>query len=171
MKLYHPQFFTATILNWKKLLKPDKYKQVITDSLQFLVENNRVIVYGFVIMPNHVHIIWQMHENIHPKDVKRDFLKFTSQSIKLDLIKNHPNVLEYFKVDKKDRKYQIWKHRPLSVDLWSREVFLQKLEYIHKNPIQEHWKLVELEEQYRFSSASFYYNNTTEWSFLTHYNE
>ena len=171
MELYHPQFFTATVLNWKKLLKPDKYKKIITDSLQFLVENNRVIVFGFVIMPNHVHIIWQMEENVRPEDVKRDFLKYTSQRIKSDLISNHPKVLELFKVDKKDRMYQIWKHRPLSIDLWTRDVLLQKLDYIHNNPIQEHWKLAEFAEEYRFSSASFYYNNKKDWSFISHYNE
>ena len=39
-----PQFFTATILEWKKSLKPGKYKDIIISSLQFLVENNRVKV-------------------------------------------------------------------------------------------------------------------------------
>jgi len=31
----HPQFFTATILEWKKLLAKDKYKDIIIDSLMF----------------------------------------------------------------------------------------------------------------------------------------
>jgi len=31
-----PQFFTATILDWKKLLKPEKYKLIIIDSLHYL---------------------------------------------------------------------------------------------------------------------------------------
>ena len=67
------QFFTATNLWWKKLLQPDKYKQIIIDSLKFLVENKRVKVYGFVIMPNHIHIIWRIDENHKLEDVKRDF--------------------------------------------------------------------------------------------------
>jgi putative transposase len=53
-----PQFFTATILEWKKLLKPEKYKDIIISSLQFLVENNRVKVNAFVPiaigMDNHI---------------------------------------------------------------------------------------------------------------------
>lgn len=55
-------FFTATILNWQNLLKPDKYKQIIYDNLNYLVKNKRVIVYGFVIMPNQIHIIWLINE-------------------------------------------------------------------------------------------------------------
>ena len=88
-----------------------------------MVENNRVLVYAFVLMPNHTHLIWQMCGGIKASDVQRDFLKFTSQQIKFDLAKHHPEVLEHFRVDLKDRKYQIWENRPLSVSLWSEEVF------------------------------------------------
>jgi len=41
----YPQFFTATNQEWKKLLKPDKYKGIVIDSLQFLVEKKRVRVF------------------------------------------------------------------------------------------------------------------------------
>jgi putative transposase len=127
MNQHYIQFFTATNLWWKKLLQPDKYKQVIIDSLKFLVENERVKVYGFVIMPNHIHIIWKINENHKLEDVQRDFLKFTAQVIKSDLAENHPNVLKIFEVNLKDRKYQFWERNPLSVDLYSREVISQKL--------------------------------------------
>ena len=95
-------FFTATILNWQNLLKPDKYKQTICDSLNYLVKNNRVTVYGFVIMPNHIHIIWQINEPDKIEKVQRDFLKYTAQQIKFDLLKNHQNVLAFFKSNAKD---------------------------------------------------------------------
>lgn len=38
----HIAFFTATILEWKHLLKPDEYKHIIIESLRFLAENKRV---------------------------------------------------------------------------------------------------------------------------------
>ncbi|MDB5286162.1 MAG: hypothetical protein JWR05_1111 [Mucilaginibacter sp.] len=46
---YHPQFFTATILEWKPLLKEDAYKDIIIKSLQFLTNEKSIVVYGFVI--------------------------------------------------------------------------------------------------------------------------
>ena len=167
----HPQFFTATVLEWNKLLLQDKYKDIIMQSLKFLVENNRIILYGFVIMPNHIHLIWQMKDNINPSDVQRDFLKYTSQQIKFDLQKNHPEILALFKVDLNDREYQIWKNRPLSIPLWSESVFEQKLDYIHDNPLQEKWKLAELPEDYYYSSAKFYLLNEDNFGFITHYKE
>ena len=38
----YPQYFTTTILQWKKLLKPEKYKDIIIISLKFLVTDKRV---------------------------------------------------------------------------------------------------------------------------------
>ena len=71
-----PQFFVATILEWKRLLKPDKYKDIIISSLEFLVNNKTVEVNAFVIMDNHIHLIWQMMEGIKPEAVQRDFMKY-----------------------------------------------------------------------------------------------
>jgi hypothetical protein len=34
---YHPDYFTATVVEWKMLLKPEKFKQLIINSLQLKV--------------------------------------------------------------------------------------------------------------------------------------
>lgn len=162
----YPQFFTATNLEWKKLLKPDKYKDIIIESLRFLVKEKRIILYAFVIMENHLHLIWQMQAGIKPDDVQRDFLKYTAQKIKKDLMVNHPAVLSRFKVKTKDRQYQFWERNALSIELSTEKVFQQKLNYLHNNPVMA--GLCTLPEQYRYSSASLYELNKTEWEFLTH---
>ena len=167
----HPQFFTATILEWKHLLKPDKYKDIVVGSLKFLVQNGRIKLFGFVLMPNHIHIIWQMRENVKSADVQRDFLKYTAQQMKFDLQQNHPAVLEKFRVKLKDRSYKIWEHWPLSVPLWSSKVLEQKLDYIHRNPVQEKWQLANLPENYFYSSARYYLLNVDDWGFISHYAE
>ena len=92
----YPQFFTATIKGRYKLLSHDKYKDIVVKSLQFLVSDNRIKLYAFVIMPDHIHVIWQMQPLVHPADVQRDFLKYTAQRIKHDLLKIHPQLLCYF---------------------------------------------------------------------------
>ena len=162
----YPQFVTITNLEWKKLLKPDKYKDIVIDSLRFLVNEKRIILNAFVIMDNHLHLIWQMQAGVKAKDVQRDFLKYTGQKIKADLQKNHPQVLERFKVKAKDRRYQFWERNSLSIELSSEKVFKQKLNYIHQNPVKA--GLCKLPEEYRYSSASLYELNKTEWEFLTH---
>ena len=102
------QFFTATNLEWKMLLQPDKYKEAIVESRRFIVKDQRVIIYGFVIMPNHLHIIWQMRAGIKRDHLQRDFLKHTAQEIKADRMKNHSPELKEYLVNAKDRTYQMW---------------------------------------------------------------
>ncbi len=165
----HPQFFTATILEWKKLLVQDRYKDIIVESLRYLATHNRIFVYAFVIMPNRIHVSWQMKDGINPSHVQRDFLKYTSQQIKFDLQKNHPLVLAHFKVNVKDRRFQIWEYRQLSIPLYSTYVFGQKLDYLHNNPVQEKWALADLPENYCYSSARFYILNEDHFGFITHY--
>ncbi len=160
-------FFTATILEWKQLLRNDTYKDIIIDSLSFLVKNKRVKIYSFVIMPNHLHLIWDIQPPHILPDVQRDFLKFTGQQLKFQLAKNNPNQLEEFLVNSKDRKYQIWERNPLSIELISIPVIEQKINYIHCNPIREKWNLAKEVTDYKYSSARFYYGMVTEWNFLS----
>jgi putative transposase len=163
--------FTATILNWKHLLKPDKYKFVIISSLQFLVSQNRIILLAFVIMPNHLHLIWRVNNGHKREAVQRDFLKYTAQQIRFDLQVNHPQVLEKFSVDAKDRNFQVWERNPLSVDLIGKEMVKQKLQYIHLNPLQEKWNLVQEPEEYVYSSAQFYLTGEDAFGLFTDYRE
>ena len=165
----YPQFFTATNLEWKKLLKPDKYKEIIISSFTFLVKDKRVKIFSFVIMENHIHLIWQMMPDNDLQAVQRDFLKYTAQRIKKDLQKNHPGVLAYFKVDAKDREYQFWERNALSVELRTHAVFVEKLEYIHLNPVKA--CICRLPEDYKYSSALFYETGIDNWGFLSHYRE
>lgn len=170
-KLYHNnnpiQFFTATILLWQKLLKHDKYKQIIIDSLTFLVKEQRVKIYGFVIMENHIHIIWQGTTLYSLKHTQLSFMKYTAQQIKFDLEKYHPDVLPYFIIDAKDRKYQFWERNALSIDIMSSEVLIQKLNYIHKNPVKAN--LCSTETDYLYSSTKHYMSMPHDFNFLDTY--
>ena len=151
------------------LLKDDNVKDIIIKSLRFLVRDKRVSVYGFVIMSNHLHLIWRIKSPHLLKSVQRDFLKYTAQQIKFYLKKHNEELLDSCKVVHHDREYMIWKTNSLSVDLYSDKVFNQKLDYIHNNPVEA--GKCSLPEEYKYSSASYYLINKSEWDFLSHYYE
>jgi putative transposase len=164
---YHPQFFTATILEWKHLLKDDAYKDIVINSLRFLKDEKSIVIYGYVIMPNHIHLIWQIQDGFIREKIQMRFLRFTAQQMKFRLQKEDLLALEQYRVNAKDREYQFWERNPLSVDLWTEAVFDQKLEYIHDNPIQPKWHLAEFPEAYRYSSARFYQTGHDEFGLIT----
>ena len=163
--LYHLQYFTANILNWKHLLKPGKYKDVIMESLHFLVKDKRIELNAFAIMNNHIHDM-QIQQGHSRENVQRDFLKYISQTIIRDLELKHPKVLKVFATNAKVRKYQIWQRNPLSVDLFSKEVYIQKMEYIHNNPVKA--GLCRYPELYKYLSVEFYETGEDKFGILTH---
>jgi putative transposase len=162
------EFFTATCLNWQHLLRTDERKDIIVNSLRFLVNDGRIWLYGFVIMPNHIHILWSRQDAWMEKNVQQQFLKFTAQQLKFYLLDNgHKDELEMFRSTQSDREYHFWERRPWRAVLPNRGIVLQKLHYIHVNPVTA--GLCAKEEDYLYSSAAFYYDNDTRWDFLTHY--
>ncbi|WP_295790911.1 transposase [Mucilaginibacter sp.] len=166
---YHPQFFTATILEWKPLLKADEFKNIIVDSLLFLKKEKSIEIYSFVIMPNHIHLIWQIQDGFKRDNIQMRFLKFTAQQMKFKLTDTNDSRLQDFRVNTSDREYQFWERNALSIDLWSEKVFMQKMEYIHNNPLQDKWQLVKYPEDYKYSSAKFYETGIDEFGLMTHY--
>jgi hypothetical protein len=96
------------------------------------------------------------------------FLKYTAQQMKFALAQNKKE-LEKYKVKASDRAYPFWERKSLGIDLGSRHVFIQKLTYMHNNPMQPHWKLCQYPEEYKYSSSRFYEKGVDEFRFLTHY--
>lgn len=162
-------FWTDTVKDWNCILKQEKYKDIILSSWRELVSRGMVVIYGFVIMPNHLHVIWEM-KKLNGKEMPHaSFNKFTGHRIVSDLNEYNPKVLPKFKVDDNDRMFRIWQRDPLAVLLDSREKLEQKLTYLHNNPLQSHWNLTDSPENYRWSSALFYEQGLDEFGFLTHY--
>jgi putative transposase len=166
---HHPQFITVTNLNWLPVLQNDYHKQILIEALKHRVKLQQVSIYAFVIMPNHFHAIWQLHDGMNKVAFQRDLLKFTARSILKFMLMNDDPLLEQLKVKAADRVQKVWERNSLSIDLWTQKVFIQKLKYIHNNPVQSKWKLAELPEQYKYSSALFYEQGIDEFGLLEHY--
>ena len=80
-----PQFYTATILHWKQLLKEDEYKHIIIECLKFLVKEQRIELNAFVIMSNHVHLKWQPLQQYTLTHIQSSFMTQTAKAIKKKL--------------------------------------------------------------------------------------
>ena len=161
-------FFTATINNWFNLLAEDSYKQVIIDSLTYLNDSNKMSIFGFVIMPNHIHLILQTHQMNGKETVQGAFLKYTAHAFKKMLALNSPTFLQKFSVIADNKKYEFWQRDSLAFQLTKKETAIQKLNYIHNNPVSKKWHLSETPESYHYSSAEFYKSNIANFSFLSH---
>ncbi|MCE2936343.1 MAG: hypothetical protein ACK5V5_02830 [Cyclobacteriaceae bacterium] len=67
--------FTATCFNSQYLLQADEREDVLMDSLRFMVNDKRIWLYGFVIMPKPIHFLWRRQEAWVNKSTEQMFLK------------------------------------------------------------------------------------------------
>ena len=137
-----------------------------------MCEDDRIKLYAFVIMPNHIHLILTIGENESKKSIQLNLLKFTAQFlIKYLIYENQYDELSYYKTSLKDRIYNIWKRRPKWIHIDNSIILEQKIDYIHNNPLQEKWQLASAPELYEWSSSSFYICDNRTFSFITDYRD
>jgi len=156
----HLYFVTATVSGWKKLFEEEAFIQIILDSMEWLCENKRMELYVFVLMPNHLHFICRPLEPHNISKLKQNFGSFTAHSILKRLRdQNRAELLSFFHQEALDAKdgsnFKIWKDIQAK-NIYSKEFLLQKIEYIHNNPLQPKWQLVENRSAWPYSSACFY---------------
>ncbi len=162
-------FWTSTVSKWRHLLAEDEFKNIIIDSLSYLSTSNKIVVYGFVIMPNHIHLIWELLEMNGKENPCASFLKYTAHQMQKNLKMMNLHTYQSYNVEEITRKQRYWKRDPLAIKIVSREMLQQKLEYCHNNPLQAHWNLAKTPEDYYYSSAYDYMNNFSRFNFLKHY--
>ncbi len=162
-------FWTDTIKDWQNLLADDASKHIIIDSWSYLVKQGKIKIYGFIIMPNHIHVIWEPLSMNGKEMPHASFNKFTAHQF-LKMIDGSASK-KYYKVTDAARRYRFWQRDPLAVLMDSKQLVEQKLDYIHLNPLQEKWNLAEYPADYRWSSAQFYETGIDEFDILTHYME
>jgi len=172
MFLNEVYFWTDTIKDWHKLLDDDFNKNIIIDCWQNLVGREKIKLYAFVIMPNHLHAIWEMLNENGKEMPHASFNKFTSHQFLKGLKEYFPDqIIHYGESRDNERNHRFWQRDPLAVLMDSRYKVEKKIEYIHLNPLQEQWNLVSKPEDYKWSSARFYEAGIDEFKILTDYRE
>lgn len=154
-------FITTTVFDWIDIFTRRVYRDCIIKSLKYNIKNKKLILYGYVIMSNHIHLIIQA-QNENLSDILRDFKKFTSGSI-LKMIQSEPEsrrewMLKRFKkateTHNRNKNYQFWKYGNHTEEIYTEKFMWSKLDYIHLNPVRA--GIVNKPQEYIYSSASNY---------------
>jgi putative transposase len=157
-------FFTATIHKWLPLLTSKENKDLILHYLKELSARGFIKVYSFVIMPTHVHFIWQQLQKNGKETPQGSFLKYTAHEFLKTLKQNGESKL--YEVNAANKKHEIWQRDSLSIEISNREFAKQKIDYIHFNPVSGKWNLATDYLNYYYSSAKFYETAVDEFGFL-----
>jgi putative transposase len=152
-------FVTTSAVKHIHLFRQDVIKRIIVGSLYHLRTTRQMKLFVFVIMPNHIQIIVHFCEEHPLSDVIRDFKKFTARQIYRHFSADGDNktlAMLRKEGEKVKQEYKIWESGFDARDVFSTEFLQQKMDYIHHNPCQPQWKLVDTPEEYLWSTAGFY---------------
>ena len=161
-------FFTFTIVDWIDLFTRPVYMDMLIDSLSYCQKNKGLDIFGYVIMPSHIHLIAQTLSSEGISKVIQNFKSYTASQI-LKHVKNKKSpesrrdwLLHHFafhaQKNRTHSRYQVWQRDNHPIVLFTPKVIRQKLAYIHFNPVKS--KIVSQPEHYVYSSASNYIDGT-----------
>jgi putative transposase len=165
----HPHFLTCTVVGWIPVFTRRETAEIVLDSWRFLQDNDRLRLFGYVILENHLH--WIASADDLPRQIA-EFKSFTARRI-IDLLeaRNVVMLLKQFErlkaSHKADRDHQFWQEGSHPEMIQDDEMMRQKLEYIHNNPVARGF--VDDPIHWRYSSARNYAGQaglvpvTTQW--------
>lgn len=158
-----PYFLTMTVVGWIDIFTRQKYRDILVENLRYCQANKGLIIYAYVIMSNHVHMIAEAKEGIYLGDIIRDLKKYTAVKILEDLNGKDSkesrkswllHLFKYFNRDKKRSNFKFWIHGNHYIELLGDKMVRQKLDYLHWNPVKA--AIVDEPSDYVYSSARNY---------------
>ncbi len=156
-------FVTCTVVQWADVFIRKMYIEIVEDSLNFCIDNKGLMVYGYVIMINHIHLLIGAKGN-NLSDVLRDFKKFTSQRITKAIQMNDRASRKRWLLwlltsekatDNTPASFRFWQPDNHAENVFQSSFMWQKLSYIHNNPVRA--GIVDKAEEYKGSSAADYF--------------
>lgn len=152
----HVFFITSTVNGRIPLFKNLDVATILLDNLVIAKRRYGFKLLGYVIMPEHWHLLQYFGRGEDCLSFTRDYKRFTSMRISSYLQRHKSRLLHKFGSSAKGKvKYSIWKEQARVLPMDDLDKIKEKLEYIHNNPVKR--RLADHPKEYLLSSASFYY--------------
>jgi len=153
-------FLTTTVTKFSNIFAERELALILLSNLNFYLKDFKASLHGFVIMPNHLHLLVTMGDKGNVSQFMGRLKEFSAKQIIGWCQDNKASLLKIFadsaEKHKPQHEYQVWQARFDDLRVEGNNMFDTRLDYIHANPVQEQWKLADNPEDYEFSSARFY---------------
>jgi putative transposase len=144
---------------------------ILIDQISYYLEKYHAKLLGYVLMPNHIHLINYFKEQNYLSDFMRGVKRYSSKLIANEIENYQPELISNISYKHRKQNKKIWNDRFHDEVIYTTKFLVQKLNYIHNNPCQPFWHLVEKPEDYKYSSALFYLTGEVGLLPVTHYSE
>ena len=145
-------YITIVTRNRLPVFRTDEMKQVVCKALNEARNSARLLLFAYVIMIDHLHLLTSRPSTT--SEVLRT-LKGVSARRVINYLKENSHHASLAKLQHQDRernyKYSLWQTEKNVLPLFSEGMFMEKVNYIHQNPVRG--GLAESVLDYRWSSA------------------
>ncbi|MBS1613785.1 MAG: transposase [Bacteroidetes bacterium] len=156
-------FVSFATVYWIDVFVRMHYFDILVANLDYCRKNKGLEIYAWCIMPSHVHLIIRAVDG-NPDILLGRFKEHISKQMQAELQSNIqesrrdwmlPMFREAGSKSSNVKQGQFWQHHNKPIELYSHHVTMQKLDYIHNNPVVAGF--VSQAEHWRYSSAMDYY--------------
>jgi REP element-mobilizing transposase RayT len=132
---YYPSFITTLAYDRFPIFEDNRVAEILRKAIYFNREKGFYDLVAFVIMPEHLHMILipKNHKNV--SQIMHSLKSFSSKEINATVRKTGP----------------IWQKGFRDFTIGSQKVLMQKINYIHENPVRR--GIVDKPEDYLYSTA------------------
>jgi putative transposase len=148
----HLHFITASCFHREAMLGSKRRRDLFLKVLERVRRKYQFVVLGYVVMPEHFHLLVSEPARGNPSKVM--------QAIKLGVVRQlffsrrNPGNSAALRLFADGGPVRFWQHRFYDFNVWSERKRIEKLRYIHRNPVTR--GLVDAPDQWPWSSFRFY---------------
>ena len=172
-------YVTFTCRRWLPLFEALNGYDLVYNWFTILKTRYSIKTTSYVIMPNHVHcILFFPTEKYDLSKIMANGKRFIAYEIVKRLKEKDANrILLQLREGltpkqlEKGQQHQVFEESFDAKPIYHRQFLIQKVNYIHLNPVRGKWKLCDRWEDYEHSSAKFYAKNKLHGYVPTHYQE
>ena len=154
-------YLTSVTNNRLPVFRTDKLKDIIAKAFDEARNSAEILIFAYVIMSDHYHLITDGSRA--PSEVSRYFNGIAARRV-IGYLKDNKYESSLNKLrqetKKREYKYSLWDHHSNVFSINNEMTLMQKVNYIHQNPIKAGF--VEKTDDYLYSSARFWHRKPLE---------
>ena len=154
-------FLTAVAKNRLPVFRKDSIKKVTCEAIDEARASCGFLLFAYVIMPDHVHLLTDAPRK--PSEVLQYIKGIVGHRV-IDYLKvqNYESSLEKLRHEswKRNHRFSLWQHDSDVFSVTSESKFMEKVNYIHNNPVRA--GLVDRAVDYLWSSSRWWSNSPRE---------
>jgi putative transposase len=149
---HHLHFITCSCYRRLPLLRSARSRNQFLSILEQTRRRYRFVVVGYVVMPEHIHLLLTEPEVGTPSTVMQVLKQRVARALLPKRKRRNPRQRNLFGGEPQHRAF--WQARFYDFNVWTTKKRVEKLRYMHRNPVKR--GLVETPERWCWSSYRFY---------------